>query len=236
MKAMPELVKAERFEFGTLVCDVYRDKKNQDKFYMTREQIGSALEYSNPMIAIQKIHDRHKERMDKFSLTKMVNGRLTYFYNAKGIYEICRHSDKPKANEFYDAVYEVLEGLRLGYLKLKVELDSPIWADTRALGKQIRKEESDAIKALVDYARGQGSQHAGRYYISLSRLADASAGITDRDTATVMQLNSLLLMERLIAKEIQAGINKGAPYWTVYKSCKERLSKFAAITGLQDRR
>ncbi len=111
------------------------------------------------------------------------------------------------------------------------ERQSPIWADTRALGKQIRKEESDAIKALVDYARGQGSQHAGRYYISLSRLADASAGITDRDTATVMQLNSLLMMERLIAKEIQAGIEGGRPYKDVYSACKERLSRFVAVTG-----
>lgn len=111
------------------------------------------------------------------------------------------------------------------------ERQSPIWADTRALGKQIRKEESDAIKALVDYARGQGSQHAERYYISLSRLADVSAGITNRDTATVMQLNSLLMMERLIAKEIQAGINSGKPYADIYNACKERVSRFVAVTG-----
>lgn len=35
-------------------------------------------------------------------------------YNAKGIYEICRHSKQPKADEFYDFVYDLLEKLRKG--------------------------------------------------------------------------------------------------------------------------
>ena len=34
---------------------------------MTRQQIGEALGYDNPMIAIAKIHDRHKDRIDKYS-------------------------------------------------------------------------------------------------------------------------------------------------------------------------
>ena len=44
------------------------------------------------------------------------------------------------------------------------ERQSPIWQDTRALGKEIRRMETDAIKALVAYAEAQGSQHAARYY------------------------------------------------------------------------
>ncbi|QKS43422.1 hypothetical protein HUB94_02555 (plasmid) [Paenibacillus cellulosilyticus] len=86
---------------------------------MTREQIGRALDYTVPLTAITKIHTRNKERLDMFSVTtKLVgtDGKLydTYIYNAKGIYEICRWSRQPKANAFFDWVYEVLENLRKG--------------------------------------------------------------------------------------------------------------------------
>lgn len=33
---------------------------------MTRKQIGEALEYANPQKAIAKLHERYKERLDKF--------------------------------------------------------------------------------------------------------------------------------------------------------------------------
>ena len=33
-----------------------------------------------------------------------------------------------------------------------LERASPIWQDTRSLGKEIRRRETDAIKRLVDYA------------------------------------------------------------------------------------
>ena len=109
------------------------------------------------------------------------------------------------------------------------ELQSPIWRDTRSLGKEIRKRETDSIKALVDYAKGQGSQHAERYYKNLSNLADSVAGISDRDRATVVQLNTLLLLEGMIGEEIQKGISAGQPYKTVYQACKDRLSGFSAL-------
>lgn len=104
-----QLVKSENF--GAVQCDIY---KGDGEFYMTREQIGAALEYSSPMIAIQKIHDRHKERLDQFSLTTLVNGRNIYLYTRKGIMEICRWSQQPKADAFMDWAWEVLDGLMAG--------------------------------------------------------------------------------------------------------------------------
>lgn len=108
-------------EFNSVVCDFWQNE-NGDVF-MTREQIGQALEYSDPRLAITKIHSRHKERLDAFSVsTKLVStdGKQyeTYVYNEKGIYEIIRKSQQPKADEFYDFVYDLLEGLRKGELKV----------------------------------------------------------------------------------------------------------------------
>ena len=107
------LYKSENFQ-GT-VCDLYKNINND--IFITREQMGIALEYSDPMIAIGKIHDRHKERLDKYSFTTLVNGRNTYLYEARGMYEICRWSRQPKANAFMDWVWNLLEGLRKGLQK-----------------------------------------------------------------------------------------------------------------------
>lgn len=112
-----QLVKSETF--GSIQCDIYAQGTD---FCMTREQIGTALEYADPRDAIAKIHRRNRERLDLFSgvvnLSTPGGMQETVVYSARGIYEICRWSQQPKANTFYDWVYDVLEGLRTGRLAL----------------------------------------------------------------------------------------------------------------------
>lgn len=86
---------------------------------MTREQIGQALEYSEPMKQVAKIHERHKGRLDKFSFVEMTNGRNIYFYSMKGVYEIYRWSRQPKADEFIDFVWNVMEAIRKGEFSIE---------------------------------------------------------------------------------------------------------------------
>lgn len=107
-----KLVKREKFADTT--CDFF---KNEDgDIFMTREQIGRALQYENPSAAIRKIHSKNKLRLDKFSRAFQVGTasgkQTTRIYNEKGIYEIVRKSDQPKADDFFDFVYEVLESIR----------------------------------------------------------------------------------------------------------------------------
>ena len=55
-----ELVMTETFR--EVDCDFYRNVGNE--IFMTREQIGTALDYENSAKAIQKIHLNHKDRLD----------------------------------------------------------------------------------------------------------------------------------------------------------------------------
>ena len=110
-----------------------------------------------------------------------------------------------------------------------LERNSPIWQDTRELTKAVRKQETDAIREYVEYATAQGSTHAVRYYTSISRLANKTAGITDRDLAHVEQLSGLMLVERIIAEEIRAGIAAGKPYKQIYTDLQARLSSINAL-------
>lgn len=59
--------------FGELQCNFYRNMN--DDILLTREQIGTALEYSNPSTAIKNLHRKHKDRLDSLSM-KIKLGRL----------------------------------------------------------------------------------------------------------------------------------------------------------------
>ncbi|MTI95222.1 MAG: helix-turn-helix domain-containing protein [Firmicutes bacterium] len=101
-------------QFGAVQCDFYQ---RGEQVWMTREQIGVALDYETPRKAIAKIHERHQDRLDNFSVVDKVtttDGKAyeTYLYSAKGVYEICRWSRQPKADAFMDWVWDVVEKLR----------------------------------------------------------------------------------------------------------------------------
>lgn len=57
-------------------------------------------------------------------------------------------------------------------------------------------------------------------------LADRTAGVTDRWEATVVQLTTLLIVERMIAQEIAQGIDRNLPYKEIYQACRARLVSF----------
>jgi prophage antirepressor-like protein len=140
------LLKSARFE--NVDCDFYEE---ENEIWMTREQIGTALAYENPREAIKLIHKRHKERLDQhsrgFQIETPRGGRqVTVIYSARGVYEICRWSKQPKADQFYDFVYDILEGLRTGQLVLR-EKDSNLRASKRLL--EIKERNSRVRQANI---------------------------------------------------------------------------------------
>ena len=107
--------------------------------------------------------------------------------------------------------------------KIITEKQTTVWIETRQQGKLIRKDETNVIQKLVDYAKEQGSGHADMLYMTYTKLANKMVGITSRDTATNAQLNDLSTMERLIAKVVIDGMAQGKHYKQIYKDSKERL-------------
>lgn len=235
---MKNLTLVERAPFGALLVDCYTD--GCGNFYMTREQIGQALEYPHPRQAIEKIHKRHKKRLDKFCVSVPILGTVkhreydTVLYQSRGVYEICRHSNQPKADAFYDCVYEVLEGLRLGYLELQAHKTTPLWKAARTSGIETRKAEGQTIKQFVEYARAQGSGHADRYYTSLSMLANKAAEVQNRNQAYAGNLALLQIVERVIDAALIEGMAEGLPYKEIYQKCAQRAASVAALPGIKE--
>lgn len=69
----------------------------------TRRQIGEALGYKEPRKAIENIHTRHKEELDKFKgvLTVRTPGgkQEVVCYNLVGTMRICIYSSQRRAKE-----------------------------------------------------------------------------------------------------------------------------------------
>ncbi len=107
--------------FNGVQFDCYVETENSSyDFWATRSQIGQLLEYEDPMKAVAKIHERNRERLDRFStivkLTTVegereVNREVTV-YNFKGLLEICRYSGQPKADAIMDWLWEVADEIR----------------------------------------------------------------------------------------------------------------------------
>lgn len=234
---MKHLLVIKRERFGNLTLEVYGDIQSSD-FYMTRDQIGRALGYSNPRKAIETIHSRYKTRLDPLSVVlkmRAADGKDydTILYAAKGVYEICRHSDKPDADAFYDFVYDILEGLRLGHFKIVAEKQTDAWQHTRQLSKETRKEETDVIKQFVGYARAHGSRNADRYYTLLTNLANRAAEVRDRDFTEGENLHNLHLVERVIAKVLTDDMNAEKDYHDIFKDAKRAVNQFINLISLQ---
>jgi prophage antirepressor-like protein len=220
---MSNLVLLKRESFGSLMCDFYKNKK--DEILMTREQIGSALEYDNPQKAISTIHERHKHRLDNFSTTLKVRtvdnkNREVVLYNSKGLYEICRWSRQPKADAFIDWAWDVIDNIR----KVLMQKQTQEWQETRSFSKASNSELMDAVKLFVEHAISQGSNYKN-YYNSIPKLVNTVVGIENgkRDYSESRTLQVQTFAMDLIKRTILEEIPKGTFYKEIYQICKKKV-------------
>lgn len=195
-------------EFLGIKCDFWTDK--QGEVYMTREQLGSALRYVKPVIAISKIHKRNAERLDKFSVvTKLVStdGKSyeTTLYNTKGIYEVISLSKQPNAREFMDWVYDILDAIRTGRISEQV---------LRQAGITIRRTLTDSIRDHVEESPNKKFQYKNFTDLVYKVLFGMSAkqlrlhlGLTKeeniRDFLNADELEAVLQAERQVSTLIE---------------------------------
>lgn len=157
------------------------------------------------------------------------NKRLPMYYMTKdGFTFLVMGYRGKKAAEFKE---DYIKAFNLMENTLK-EKSTTAWIETRQQGKLTRKAETDVLKQLVEYAKKQGSGHADMLYMTYSKLANKYAGVDKRDSATVMQLNNLSLMEHIILNVIQNGITAGMYYKEIYKASKARLESMKDIAFL----
>lgn len=214
-------------------CDFYVDE--EDNIYMSRTQIGYALQYKQPQHAILMVHQRHKERLDKFSVEvtgsqfvtpiyKNQNADKIFMYLERGIYEVCRWSNQKVADDFNDWVYETIYSIRKnGYYIASAKDDK--WLGVREETKKVRRMETDTIKKFVEYAKESGSTHADMYYQNFTKLVQNHLGIKagtrdDLDQNTLLRLKSL---ETVVDMHLNTLMNSDMSYKDIYAGVKELI-------------
>lgn len=214
-------------------CDFYVDEENN--IYMSRTQIGYALQYKQPQNAITIIHKRYPElltgksvEVDRVNLTPRLehhrNNEKVFMYNEKGIYAIIRKSNQPIADKYFDWVYDVIESIRENGYYIASEKDSK-WLGVREETKKVRKMETDSIKKFVAYAKAQGSTHADKYYSNFTQLVHKKLGVESggRDKVNQETLLRLKSLETLIDMRLETLMKNKIPYKEVYQEVKNFL-------------
>ena len=164
--------------FNGLAFDCYKGDDEND-FWATRSQIGLLLGYEYPVEAIGKIHNRNKTRLDKFSRVTQLDlpsGGIqkTTVYNFKGLLEICRWSNQPKANDVIDFIWNIADDLRRGKLKLY----------QNAVLKE--REKVAALQEQID---------SNRAYTNLGKIVSDMPG-----TFTIQEASNFLFQHGIIDK------------------------------------
>ena len=113
--------------------------------------------------------------------------------------------------------------------KFIAERHTEAWIETRQTGKITRRELTDMIQQLIEYAKGQGSTHSHFLYKNYTELAQKLCNISSRDSATTIQLNNLSIFENIMLHLIKQGMEKGMNYKDIYKECKDRCEKAQQI-------
>lgn len=154
--------------FGDLSYNFYCNMN--DDILLTREQIGLALEYKYPDDALSKIHKRHSNRLDPLSaVVKMASTDGKYYdttlYTQRGIMEICRWSNKPKADLFMDWVWDIIEKYRANELVPIQQLDiTPISDAISSMTQAITTLTNNMITMQQDIQELKQSQR-NRYLL-----------------------------------------------------------------------
>lgn len=211
--------------------------KNNDVF---TDSMVIAEQTGNQHHAVTQLIRKHQKRLEKFGVLRFRHFKCqnpkggrppkVYMLNEQQATLLIAFMDNT------DIVADFKMNLAEQFYKMRqfiLERETTDWQETRRKGKFIRKAETDVIKELVEYAKGQGSEHSEMLYMTYSKLANSLSGIKKRDEATVLQLNNLSIFENLILQMIRNGIDAGLGYKEIYQVCKSRCveAKKIAMIG-----
>ena len=188
MKDNLQLIKSAKF--GDIQADIY---KKGDEPYMTAEQLGACLGYSDPIRNINKLTSRNSylDNQDFSRVVKLttVDGkkRNVRVFTEDGIYEITMLAKTAKAKEFRAWVRKLLKSLRRGDAKLvSMSEYQKMLMETRAENAKIRKAQ--ILTKLADQYDGTYKQVlnsyatkelTGEHLLPLPQLPDKTYSATD---------------------------------------------------------
>ncbi|PGH20605.1 transcriptional regulator [Fusobacterium polymorphum] len=105
------------------------------------------------------------------------------------------------------------------------------WLLTRQQGKLVRREETDVIQELIEYAKRQGSEHSDKLYMTYSKLVNSLVGIkaNSRDKVDFGILMIIRQLEDMFTRVIASSMENELHYKEIYKICKNQGTQLIEI-------
>jgi Rha family phage regulatory protein len=111
----------------------------------------------------------------------------------------------------------------------------PEWRQIRQEGKQVRLAWGGCVQEFVAYARTQGSTHADKYFMAITKmeyaaleLVKAASDKNFRDSLDCFQHGQLTVVEMAAQKALMQGMAAGLHYKDIYQHCKAACMELAA--------
>lgn len=122
-------------------------------------------------------------------------------------------------------VFEYIEYLEQENERLRRELENrknQQWLDIRKHGTMIRKNETDVIKKLAEYAERQGSKNSRMIYVVYTKLVNGTVGIGSgmRNSTDIITLLKIAQLEAQVADLITKSMESEIQYKEIYQKCK----------------
>lgn len=102
------------------------------------------------------------------------------------------------------------------------------WRQIRQEGKQVRLAWGGCVQEFVAYARAQGSTHADKYYMAITKMEYAALELVKaasdkhfRDSLDCFQHGQLTVVEMAAQRALAQGMATGMHYKAIYQHCKE---------------
>ena len=117
------------------------------------------------------------------------------------------------------------------------QLQSTEWLLTRKQGKLVRRNETDILAELAEYATQQGSKNMSKQvYQVYTKLVNSLVGIEKggRETAPFKTLSVIMFLEDMILNTVRQEMENGTYYKEIYRKCKENgesIMRFAYLPG-----
>jgi phage regulator Rha-like protein len=100
-------------------------------------------------------------------------------------------------------------------------------------GKEVRRMETDSIKALVEYASANGSKSPERYFSNITKMTNSLLGIESgqRDNLSASELKQVAVVESIVDLAIRDGLKAEMPYKDIYQLAKARAALVVPAIG-----
>ena len=215
-----------------IIRDEFNIKVNGQNILLVKDEFNIQVnEGKNSLV--------ENEEIDQLNFEEMLKGRLNFEETSKdkiiltsveGIFETTYRDEKGELRPMFiltiDQAKQVLlresKVVRKAVIQYLNLLEKRIRELERKKGKIARKQETEAIKMLMEYGNiPKEKQHL--YYMTYSKLPFIVLGMkkVSRDTLPADDLNLIKELESIIQVTILTSIIKGLDVKAIYQECKK---------------